>query len=276
VADKSSQLILAALSRAAANPAGVPLHGGKAAPGLFPTNAAGKQATQRCQEDGYLCLAAEDDTPDNAAGGTATMVKKKASGHPLCTITEKGLAYLLNQVSPHQVLEDFVRALEARRKQADDLLTRARQMQHSIDSLKTNVEKVLHHIYQPDASTERGGVGSLKALFAGFLQETDSSRGAADACTSTTALHDIMLAELTRWQSSGASEDCPLPHLYRHLTVKAPSCSIGHFHDALRRLHDLGDIYLHPWTGPLYDIPEPPYALLIGHEIAYYASIRSQ
>ena len=38
--------------------------------------------------------------------------------------------------------------------------------------------------------------------------------------------------------------------------------------------HDLGKIYLHPWTGPLYDIPEPPYALLIGHEIAYYASIR--
>ena len=28
------------------------------------------------------------------------------------------------------------------------------------------------------------------------------------------------------------------------------------------------------WTGPLYAIPEPPLALLVGHEIAYYASPR--
>ena len=53
-----------------------------------------------------------------------------------------------------------------------------------------------------------------------------------------------------------------------------PGVTIGEFQDALRRLHDLGKIYLHPWTGPLYDIPEPSYALLVGHEIAYYASIR--
>ena len=55
-------------------------------------------------------------------------------------------------------------------------------------------------------------------------------------------------------------------------TVPAPT--IGHFHDSLRRLHEQEKIYLHPWTGPLYEIPEPPYALLVGHEIAYYASIR--
>jgi hypothetical protein len=270
VADKSSQLILTALSRAAAAAAGAPLHGSKAVPGLFPTNAAGKQAAQRCQEDGYLCLITTDDAAphENGAGGTATLVKKKTSGHPLCTITEKGLTYLLGQVSPRQVLEDFVRALEARQQQADDLLTLARQMQQSIDSLKGNVEKVLQHTYRPDTSPERDGVGSLKALFASFFRETNSPRNGDDA------LHDILRAELTHWQNDGASEDCPLPHLYRQLAAQAPSCSIGQFHDALRQLHDRGAIYLHPWTGPLYDIPEPPYALLIGHEIAYYASIR--
>jgi hypothetical protein len=267
VADKSNQLILAALGRAAAADS-VPLHGSKAAPGLFPTNAAGKQAAQRCQEDGYLCLiAAEDaDAHANGAGGTATLVKKKTSGHPLCAITEKGLAYLLGQVSPRQVLEDFVRTLEARQKQADDLLALARHMQQSIECLKSNVEKVLQHTYRPDASSERGG---LKALFAGFLQEANSSHGAG---ASAAVSHDILLAELTRWHKSGTPEDCPLPHLYRQMP--ASSCSIGQFHDALRQLHDRGEIYLHPWTGPLYEIPEPPYALLIGHEIAYYASRR--
>jgi len=273
VADKSNQTILMALSRAAAASEPVPLHAGKNIAGLFPANAAGKQAAQRCLEDGYLCLiSGEQASPSNDdTGGTITIAKKKTAVVPFCTITEKGLAYLLSQVSPRHVLEDFVRALETRRTQADDLLNVARQMQQGIDVLKSTVEKVLQHTYKVEGSSERGGEpGNLKALFAGFLSEKDSSTCTMSASSNDASLHDAMLAELTRWQHGGASEDCPLPHLYRQISVQ----TIGKFHDALRQLHDTGNIYLHPWTGPLYDIPEPPYALLIGHEIAYYASIR--
>lgn len=268
MADKPNQWILPALSRAAAAAGAVPLYGNKTAAGLFPNNAAGKQAAQRCQEDGYLCLVPmSEPAPVNGAGGGAiTVAKKKTAGVPLCTITEKGLAYLLSQVSPRQMLEDFVRALEGRRSQADELLALARQMQHSIEGMKSNVEKALQHTYKIDSPA---GSGNLKALFAGFLNDSNSSCStpppAGDA-----ALHDALLAELTRWQQTGATEDCPLPDLYRQTSPR----SIGQFHDALRQLHDRGKIYLHPWTGPLYEIPEPPYALLIGHEIAYYASIR--
>jgi hypothetical protein len=284
VADKSAQLVLTALSRAAATPAGAPLHGTKSVPGLFPTNAAGKQAAQRCQADGYLRLITEDESavpPGPPAGGTATLVKKKTSAYPLCTITEKGLTYLLSQVSPRQVLEDFVRVLETRRKQADDLLSLARQMQQSMEALKASADKVLQHTCRVDNSAERGASGSLNARLAGFLKEGNSSvcaeaPPAAGSSTDTATLHATLLAELTRWQTSGATEDCPLPHLFRQLQSQISGCTIGQFHDALRQLHDLGRIYLHPWTGPLYDIPEPPYALLIGHEIAYYASIRNQ
>lgn len=271
VADKSNQLILTALSRAAAAPTGLPLHGSKNSAGLFPTNAAGKQAAQRCRDDGYLCLLSNDDEPtaDNGESGGVLMLVKKKTAAPLCTITDKGLSYLLEQVSPRQVLEDFVRALETRQHQADDLTNLARQMQQNIEAMKTNVEKVLQHTYKLEGSSERGGAPSnLKALFAGFLGETNATTSSAP--TATPAATDALLAELSRWQHAGASEDCPLPHLYRH----SSSSSIGAFHDALRQLHDLGKLYLHPWTGPLYDIPEPPYALLIGHEIAYYASIR--
>jgi hypothetical protein len=42
----------------------------------------------------------------------------------------------------------------------------------------------------------------------------------------------------------------------------------------LRLLYDAGRIYLHPWTGPLYAVPEPTFALLVGHNVAYYASLR--
>jgi hypothetical protein len=48
--------------------------------------------------------------------------------------------------------------------------------------------------------------------------------------------------------------------------------TIGQFHDGLRRMYDEGSIYLHPWTGPLYALPEPALSLMIGHEVAYYAS----
>jgi hypothetical protein len=272
VADKSNQLILTALSQAAAAADAVPLHGSKTAAGLFPSNAAGKQAAQRCQEDGYLCLipASEPTSSNGEAGGTITVVKKKTASAPLCTITEKGLAYLLSQVSPRQVLEDFVRALEGRRSQADDLLNLGRQMQQGIEAMKTNVDKVLQSICKLEGPAGTGASGNLKALFAGFFNDGASSSSMPPASANGTALHDAVLAELTRWQQSSATEDCPLPHLYRQTSPR----SIGQFHDALRQLHDLRKIYLHPWTGPLYDIPEPPYALLIGHEIAYYASIR--
>ena len=68
--------------------------------------------------------------------------------------------------------------------------------------------------------------------------------------------------------------DCPLAELFRSLSTLEPAPTVGLFHDALRRLHADARIYLHPWTGPLYALPEPAVALLVGHEIAYYASLR--
>jgi hypothetical protein len=90
------------------------------------------------------------------------------------------------------------------------------------------------------------------------------------------ALHRVIQTQLAHWQASGAAEDYPLAELFRHLQADVPGLTIGRFHDALRDLHDADRIYLHPWTGPLYDLPEPAFALLVGHLIAYYASARGQ
>jgi hypothetical protein len=67
--------------------------------------------------------------------------------------------------------------------------------------------------------------------------------------------------------------DCPLPDLFRALALNS-ALTIGEFHDCLRELHADGKVTLSAWTGPLYALPEPQYALLIGHGIAYYASLR--
>jgi hypothetical protein len=233
--DKSTHLILEALGRAAADPAGLPLHGGKTAPGLFAATATGKQAAQRCKDEGLLCVVHTE-----ARGKTTREV---------CAITEKGLAYLLGQVSPKQVLEEFVHALKSRQWQADQLLDIARQMQVSLDALKTAAEKVLQQVHKPGATASPNGNGADTWIVA-------------------------ILSFLARRQESGATDDCTLAELYRQAQQAAPRLSIGQFHDGLRRLHAQEQIYLHPWSGPLYDLPEPPTALLVGHEIAYYASIR--
>ena len=239
MADKASQMVLTALSRAAADGGGLPLHATRTAPGLFPSTALGKQAAQRCKDEGLLrpLSALMRDYHHGAPG------KGRAPAETYA-LTDKGFAYLFSQVSPRQVLEDLVRLLEERRAQVGELAALVGQMHQGFDALRSSVEKVLRQVPQSADPLANGTPHPVPEL----------------------------LALLDRWQASGASEDCPLPELYRQARACCAGLTIGHFHDELRRLHDAGQIYLHPWTGPLYEIPEPAYALLVGHLVAYYAS----
>jgi hypothetical protein len=234
-------MVLSALSRAIADPEGLPLHAGRTTPGLFPATAAGKQAALRCLEEGFL-------QSPNANDRRAR-----------CVITEKGMSYLFDEVSPRQVLEDFVRVVESRQAQIDALVAATREMQNGLDALRGNAERVLSQVVR--SSPEGAG---MNGLFRSFQNGSAHAAGPSES-----PVPDVVMAYLAAWQGS---DDCSLPELFRHT---ASGRSIGHFHDVLRHLHDTCKIYLHPWTGPLYDLPEPPLALLIGHEIAYYASIRN-
>ncbi len=243
MADKSTQLILEALSQAVHNPEGVPLHSSKSTPGLFQGTSAAKQAAQRCKDEGYLRVIRSE--------------TKGRSVQEICTLTEKGLAFLLKEASPKHVLEDFVRILENRQSQVDDLLTDAQRMQAGLESLQTAAREVLRQIQ------------SAKTMPTSLPCDKTSSNG-----TGQGSWHGAVLDKLTHWPTHTTGEDCPLPDLFRHVHQTYHKLTIGQFHDGLRQLHDQENIYLHPWTGPLYDLPEPPFALLIGHEIAYYASLR--
>ncbi len=253
VADKSSQIVLEALSKAVADPAGLPLHGSKAVPGLFAGNNSAKQAAQQCKEEGYLRV-------------VRTETRGKTT-QEVCAITEKGLAYLLSQVSPRKVLEDLVHTLQSRQNEASELLVSARHMQANLDQLKATAEKVLLSLSsgQHASSSSNGhgaGTGSSKNGTTGINGE---ARNGTHALTAEQSWTKAILTYLERWHETGASEDCPLSELYRQTCKTASQLTIGQFHDGLRRLHDQQKIYLHPWTGPMYDIPEPPYALLVGH-----------
>jgi DNA-binding PadR family transcriptional regulator len=266
LADKLTQQITEALTKAAAHPEGLPLYASKADPGLFPNTSSAKPAAQKCLDDGLV-----------QSIGTDTRGK---TPRQLYALTDPGWEFLLAQVNPKQVLEDFVRVLEARRGEVGELLDTARRMADSLQGLKDAVARVLpvvtaKRMPEPPVSRapESSKASGLALPFASRLNGSAQSSSALLEAPAQVELAPLILARLGDW-SGAAGEDCPLPELYRSLSLLDSPPTIGEFHDCLRKLHEDGAVYLHPWTGPLYALPEPAYALLAGHNIAYYASPR--
>ena len=243
MADKSTPLITEALARALAEPTGAPLHGPRSARGLFGSTASGRAAAQHCKNAGYLHVLR------TATRGKATQ--------EICTVTDKGVQYLVDQLNPRQVLESCLRAIDQRGPEIAELITIARRSQQALDSMKAHVEKALTELKRPSLPT---------AIVHG-------TNGTHKVSSSAQAWHTFALAYLREWQRQHTNDDCSLAELYRHVCQRA-ALSPGQFHDGLRTLHDEGHIYLHPWTGPLYEIPDPSLALLTGHAVVFYVSLR--
>lgn len=231
MADTSTRLMVEALTRAAAEPNGLPLFSGKDRRGLFPRRAVGEAAARRCQEEGLLSII------DGKMG----------------VITDRGRQWLAEWSDPRQVIEDFLRIVERQQGQLVELHSAARQMAAALDGIRRAVEQ-----WSADSRCCRGGH---------HLAPKSETNDVG------TPRSDDVLAILDDWPAQ-AAHDCPLPELYHRLRVNFPMLTVGQFHDLLRHLHEGGQIYLHPWTGPLYELPEPTLALLVGHLIAYYASRR--
>ncbi|VTS05463.1 hypothetical protein [Tuwongella immobilis] len=286
MAEKSALLILDALSRALVEPSGAPLFASKGEPGLFPSSTGpAKAAAQRCKDEGWL-----------------TTIRNETRGkvhREVCILTETGMSYLMQQANPRRLLEDFVRVLEAREEQIDHLLNAANAMRQSMDALYGAAQQILPKLQAAETASKASPNGlahastSANASHLGKPPEAESAVAVATCARPTNEppataqsqgdsgddaadrLAHAILERLAVWHASaGASQDCPLPTLYRRLHAEGFEPTIGGFHDCLRRLVEEDLLYLHPWTGPLYALPEPPFALLVGHEIAYYASRR--
>lgn len=237
MADKQTSLILDALVRAAAEPSGLPPYSTKSDRGLFPNTATGKAAARRALDEHMI---------------QSTVTSANGNSREVCTITERGFHHLIEHVSPRKILEDFVRVLEERREQVEELIQTAGRMAHNLEGLKTTIAALV-------PSVQSARLPGTANRIADSLTSDDLAQG--------------IVTHLSDWRSD-STRDCPLPELYKAIVCGFPDCTIGRFHDALRKLQASGQIYLHPWTGPLYAVPEPTFALLVGHNVAYYASAR--
>ena len=247
MADRSSQLILEALGRAALEPDGVALIAARGEGGLFQATAASKALADRCREEGWLILVRSE------TQGKVT--------RDICQITEKGMLHLVREVSPKHLLEDFLRVLESRQDEIDSLSGTLVRMQESLGGMRTVLSQVLPRLSPNSAPPAPANAPTPAALAAQARGRTDSLISAVES-------------QLAEWHATaGASQDCPLPQLYKCVNAVS-TLSVGEFHDILRLLYADNRVWLHPWTGPLYALPEPALALLVGHEIAYYGSLR--
>jgi hypothetical protein len=246
-----------ALSRAAAEPEGCALLATRTEPGLFPATAPARTAAERCKDEGYLQVVRTE--------------RKGKSAREICVLTDKGRDFLARHANPREVLEDFVRVLESRQAEMQAMAATLDRLRQSCDAMRSTAVELLPRLAEAETPGRNGSYphGAHMNGSTTLLAPPPPS-----ATTATDALIAEVKAKLAEWHASaGGSEDCPLPELYRRLE-SAGAVSIGQFHDCLRQLHDDRIIYLHPWTGPLYALPEPAFALLVGHEIGYYVSIR--
>ncbi len=295
MAGKTDKLILDALTKAVGEPQGCALISTRGENGLFPPNSAAKIAAERCLKEGYLEIIRTE--------------QQGKTPKEICKLTAKGIQYLADQQSSRQILEDLVRVLEQKQSEVEEIKEKIDQWKgllHSMLALAQSLQPLLQSTETTevlvksktdaiinDSSTE-------KILQATPLFVTDKSIVAAnnngvsngdskgeslveggiesgiEGVSKDLDLEISIKFQLDLWQKQAeAGQDCPLPELFRRLE-KEVKLTIGNFHDCLRRMQANHEAYLHPWTGPLYALPEPAFALMVGHEIAYYISIKNE
>jgi len=164
-------------------------------------------------------------------------------------LTSKGREKLTQWLNPKTMLEDFVRALEQRQ----DL---ARQTLKSVQAQAEQLDRL------------RQGLAELRILL-GETPPVKSDSAATSQDPFAGELLGLTRVILVRHESRSRA-DLLLCELWEGLKAARPELTIGRFHDLLRQWHSEGYIALHPWTGPLYQMPRPELALLCGHEIASY------
>jgi hypothetical protein len=155
----------------------------------------------------------------------------------ICRITPLGLKWLAENDEVKTLLEDVLRSAETQRER--------------LESIAESCLKEATRLAQ-----QRMAVSTILSRMGSAAADGD-------------AIDEAVLDCLSR-RHHGAMADSSVAEVFHDLLERGVDLSIGRFHDSLRRLRESGRVRLAPWTGPLYEMPSPALALLIGHEVLYY------
>ena len=155
----------------------------------------------------------------------------------ICRITPLGLKWLAENDEVKVLLEDVLRSAETQRER--------------LESIAESCLKEATRLAQ-----QRMAVSTILARMGSATADGE-------------AIDEAVLDSLRR-RCDRAMTDSSVAEVFHDMQERGVDLSIGRFHDSLRRLRESGRVRLAPWTGPLYEMPSPALALLIGHEVLYY------
>lgn len=176
------------------------------------------------------------------------LLPQTRNGREVFLLSAQGREWLASQTCPRATLEELTHAFQERARDLNEMKGQLEIQEHALRDLTD---------------------------FLGAVAAKLNEKGPPDPNCPLPGEAEI-LAKLQDWHQGCPIGDLPLPELYRALLEHLPTLTPGQFQDACRRLRERGRIYLHPWTGPLYELPEPSLAFMTGHEVAYYASLNDK
>ena len=234
------------LSRSLVDPTPRPLMGTRARPGIFVgSSQVVKAAAALCVENGWLAPTGEK----QGKGKTAK---------DLYRITPAGIEYALQHSEALTLLRELLGASDALREALRSIQGKLDEASQGLNAQNGVLGQLRERVSPPDLSAVLEAVAPVPA-------------------SPVTVAHDNWLAAavdfLRGYRRRNPQQRCPLPELYRHVS-RSNSISIGRFHDGLRQLVREQRIALHPYTGPMYQLKDEQYALLLGQEIKFYADIK--
>ena len=220
--------------------------GTRARPGIFVgSSQVVKAAAALCVENGWLAPTGEK----QGKGKTAK---------DLYRITPAGIEYALQHSEALTLLRELLGASDALREALRSIQGKLDEASQGLNAQNGVLGQLRERVSPPDLSAVLEAVAAVPA-------------------SPVTVAHDNWLAAavdfLRGYRRRNPQQRCPLPELYRHVS-RSNSISIGRFHDGLRQLVREQRIALHPYTGPMYQLKDEQYALLLGQEIKFYADIK--
>jgi hypothetical protein len=209
-----------------------------------------KAAAQLCVERGWV----EE---------TGELQGKGKSAKQMFRITAAGVEFAISRSESARLLSDLLDVADAQRSTLDGIRSQLDANSKRLDAQGTLLQRLQDRVVPPDLS-------ALLSAGRGSKSQGESIARPAPQTQASAGWLNSAVDFARQYRQKNPLGSCPLPELFRGVAEPA-GMSIGQFHDGVRQLVRERRLRLHPWTGPMYQLKDEQYALMLGQEIKFYA-----